>query len=65
MKRIETMMTGIVDGGRICGFVYTQLTDIEQEVNGLYTPDRKEKLDSGKVNKLVENVIAKYAEMHR
>jgi hypothetical protein len=45
--------------------VYTQLTDIEQEVNGLYTPDRKEKLDSGKVSKLVENVIAKYVEMHR
>jgi hypothetical protein len=45
--------------------VYTQLTDIEQEVNGLYTPDRKEKLDSSKVRKLVENVIAKYAQMHK
>jgi hypothetical protein len=65
MKRIEKMMTGIVDGGHICGFVYTQLTDIEQEVNGLYTPDRKEKLDSSKVRKLVENVIAKYAQMHK
>jgi hypothetical protein len=65
MKRIEKMMTGIVDGGHICGFVYTQLTDIEQEVNGLYTPDRKEKLDSSKVSKLVENVITKYSGMHK
>jgi hypothetical protein len=65
LKRIERMMTGIVDGGHVCGFVYTQLTDIEQEVNGLYTPDRKEKLDSSLVSKMVENVMAKYAEMHK
>jgi hypothetical protein len=27
------------------GFCYTQLTDIEQEINGLLTYDRKPKLD--------------------
>lgn len=64
LKRIETMMTGIVDGGHISGFVYTQLTDIEQEVNGLYTPDRKEKLDAASVRKIVEGVRQKYAEAH-
>jgi hypothetical protein len=65
LKRIEKMMTGIVDGGNVCGFVYTQLTDIEQEVNGLYTPDRKEKLDSSEVRKIVARVMEKYAEMHK
>ncbi|KAJ4301450.1 hypothetical protein N0V90_003542 [Kalmusia sp. IMI 367209] len=60
LKRIETMMRGIVEGGHICGFVYTQLTDIEQEVNGLYTPDRKEKLDAAEVKKIVEGVKAHY-----
>lgn len=65
LKRIEKMMTGIVDPGHICGFVYTQLTDIEQEVNGLYTPDRKEKLDSNEVRMMVERVMKKYAEMHQ
>ncbi|KAF1919582.1 glycoside hydrolase superfamily [Ampelomyces quisqualis] len=65
LKRIEKMMTGIVDPGHICGFVYTQLTDIEQEVNGLYTPDRKEKLDSDAVRKIVQRVMKKYAEMHK
>jgi hypothetical protein len=65
LKRIETMMTGINDGGHICGFVYTQLTDIEQEVNGLYTPDRKEKLNSMEVRKIVEGVMAKYSVMHK
>lgn len=64
LKRIEKMMTGIVDPGHICGFVYTQLTDIEQEVNGLYTLERKEKLDSNEVRKMVERVMKKYADMH-
>jgi beta-galactosidase/beta-glucuronidase len=63
LKRIEKMMTGIVEGGLICGFVYTQLTDIEQEVNGLYTPDRKEKLDAGEVRKIVEGVKKMYIEL--
>jgi len=31
---------------RIMGFCYTQLTDVEQEVNGVYYYDRKEKFDS-------------------
>ncbi|HCS73721.1 MAG TPA: beta-galactosidase [Clostridiales bacterium] len=30
---------------RVCAFCYTQLYDIEQEVNGLYTYDRKPKFD--------------------
>ncbi|KAH7398289.1 glycoside hydrolase superfamily [Pyrenochaeta sp. MPI-SDFR-AT-0127] len=64
LRRIKKMMTGIVDGGKICGFVYTQLTDIEQEVNGLYTPDRKEKLDAGEVRTIVEGIKERYVGMH-
>jgi len=30
---------------KMCGFCYTQLYDIEQEVNGLYTYGRKPKFD--------------------
>lgn len=60
LQRIETMMRGIVEGGHICGFVYTQLTDIEQEVNGLYTLERKEKLDAAEVKKIVDGVIQYY-----
>ncbi|CAO2654775.1 Nn.00g115080.m01.CDS01 [Neocucurbitaria sp. VM-36] len=63
LSRIEKMMTGIVNGGHICGFVYTQLTDIEQEVNGLYTPERKEKLDAREVKRIVDGVKTKYTEM--
>jgi hypothetical protein len=28
------------------GFCYTQLTDVEQELNGIYKYDRSEKFDS-------------------
>jgi hypothetical protein len=65
LARLRKMMRGIVDGGLIGGFVYTQLTDIEQEVNGLFTPDRKEKLDATEVKKIVEEVKARFAEMHQ
>lgn len=32
-------------------------TDIEQEVNGLYTFDRREKLDAGRVKELLEKAL--------
>lgn len=64
LKRIEKMMTGIANPGLIGGFVYTQLTDIEQEVNGLYTPDRKPKLDADAVKEIVEGICKLYYVMH-
>lgn len=54
LKRIERLMQGIVNGGQCSGFVYTQLADIEQEVNGLYAFDRKEKLDSAQVKAVMD-----------
>ena len=33
----------------ISGFCYTQLTDVEQEQNGIYTYDRTEKFDMERV----------------
>ena len=33
----------------IAGYVYTQLTDVEQEVNGVYTYDRRPKFDIGRL----------------
>ncbi|KAM3504546.1 hypothetical protein MY10362_003508 [Beauveria mimosiformis] len=57
LKRIERLVRGVVDGGHCCAFVYTQLTDIEQEVNGLYTFDRKEKLDAKKVKTVIDGAL--------
>ena len=35
----ETILPGIPKG--VCGCVYTQLSDVEDETNGLYTYDRR------------------------
>ncbi|KAF2096774.1 glycoside hydrolase family 2 multidomain protein [Rhizodiscina lignyota] len=62
LKRIENLVMGVVRGGHCCGFVYTQLTDIEQEVNGLYSYDRREKLDSAKVKAIMDGAQKVYYE---
>jgi len=36
----------------ITGWCYTQLTDVEQEQNGIYTYDRKEKFDMTKIKEI-------------
>ena len=40
VETYEQMVLPSIPGG-LCGSVYTQLSDIEDEVNGLYTYDRK------------------------
>jgi hypothetical protein len=43
-------MDVFLDHPRICGLCYTQLTDIEQEQNGLYTYDRTPKFPPEKIH---------------
>ncbi|KAF2088298.1 glycoside hydrolase family 2 protein [Saccharata proteae CBS 121410] len=57
LKRIELLMRGVVGKGLVSGFVWTQLADIEQETNGLYSFDRREKLEAGRVKAAMDEVI--------
>lgn len=45
LSRYEGLTLALLDNPQICAFCYTQLYDIEQEVNGLYTYERKPKFD--------------------
>jgi len=36
-----------------CGFCYTQLTDIQQEINGVLTFDRVPKVDPKKIARIL------------
>ncbi|KAJ0421152.1 glycoside hydrolase superfamily [Aspergillus carlsbadensis] len=54
LARLEKLVMAVVKGGHTCGFVYTQLTDIEQEVNGLYSYDRREKVPADRVRAIME-----------
>ena len=41
----------LTDHPNIAGYCYTQLTDIEQEVNGIYTYERELKFDAERLKK--------------
>jgi hypothetical protein len=45
IERFRGLTDALLDNPFITGLCYTQLTDVEQEVNGLYTYDRKAKFD--------------------
>lgn len=45
LERYEGLTSTLLDHPMMFGFCYTQLYDIEQEVNGLYTYDRQPKFD--------------------
>jgi hypothetical protein len=44
-QRYEGLVTALLDNPNLFGFCYTQLTDVEQEHNGLYYYDRRPKFD--------------------
>ena len=49
--RIEKLTAILLNHPNIAGYCYTQLTDIEQEQNGIYTYDRQEKFDAARLKK--------------
>lgn len=50
-QRIISLTDAIVNHPRLAGYCYTQLTDIEQEQNGIYNYDRTEKFDMDLIRK--------------
>lgn len=52
IKRYEGLTNVLLDNPKICAFCYTQLYDVEQEVNGLYTYDRRAKFDPEVIRKI-------------
>ena len=45
LERFEGLTRALLNNPNICALCYTQLTDVEQEVNGLYTYTRDPKFD--------------------
>ncbi|KAK2758237.1 hypothetical protein FQN54_004081 [Arachnomyces sp. PD_36] len=60
LSRLQKLIMAVVKGGHTCGFVYTQLCDIEQEVNGLYSYDRREKVPADKVKAIMDEAMDYY-----
>lgn len=50
--RITGLTTVLLQSQAFCGFCYTQLTDVEQEFNGLYLYDREKKFSDSVYEKI-------------
>ncbi|MBN1936732.1 MAG: beta-glucuronidase [Anaerolineae bacterium] len=55
--RLESLVDAILGHPHICGFCYTQLTDVEQEQNGVYNYDRTTKFDMERVAKIFRKAL--------
>ena len=56
--RYQGTIDAMLDNPNLFGFCYTQLTDIEQEKNGLYYYDRKPKFDVKKLHDITSRQAA-------
>lgn len=50
--RYQGLTDALLDDAHMFGFCYTQLYDVEQEMNGLYTYSRKPKFDMERIRKI-------------
>ncbi|MDG0792867.1 glycoside hydrolase family 2 [Cohnella ginsengisoli] len=54
VRRLRDVLEPVREAPLIQGFCYTQLTDVEQEINGLLTYDRRPKVPLAEIRKLVQ-----------
>ena len=58
IARYEGLTHALLEQPDHMGFCYTQLTDVEQEQNGLYTYDRRPKFDAQWVRSVMSRKAA-------
>jgi beta-galactosidase/beta-glucuronidase len=51
-ERLDGLVRAIDGLDHVCGWCYTQLTDVEQEQNGIYSYDRTEKFDMKRIRRI-------------
>ncbi len=56
LAKYQELMAGIASLHFVSGFCYTQLTDVEQEANGLLTYDRKPKLPIEEIRRINDSL---------
>jgi hypothetical protein len=52
LERFKSITQAIKDTDYICGYCYTQVTDVQQEVNGLLTEDRQPKVPLDRIKEI-------------
>lgn len=56
--RFEGLITLLLENPKMCALCYTQLTDVYQEKNGIYTFDRRRKFDSSRLRAILQQKAA-------
>jgi beta-galactosidase/beta-glucuronidase len=59
-ERLEGQVNAILSLEHIAGYCYTQLTDVEQEQNGIYNYDRSHKFDMRRVREIFQRIPLEY-----
>ena len=54
MQRYEGITEAVAELPYVCGYCYTQLTDVQQEINGLLNENRKCKTDLKEIGTINE-----------
>jgi beta-galactosidase/beta-glucuronidase len=54
IERYYNVVSALLESPLVQGFCYTQITDVEQEINGLLTYDRKPKVDLNVIREINE-----------
>ena len=62
--RLEGQVDALLSHPHISGYCYTQLTDVEQEQNGLYKYDRSSKLDISRIFRIFSKCKRLYGVEH-
>ena len=57
-RRYKALADALLDNSRMFGLCYTQLTDVEQEQNGLYTYHRRPKFDVRRLHAIMSRKAA-------
>ena len=52
LERYGALVSALLESEVVQGFCYTQLTDVEQEINGLLTYDRRPKADLSRIREI-------------
>jgi beta-galactosidase/beta-glucuronidase len=61
VRRYSDVVSSMLKSPLVQGFCYTQLTDVEQEINGLLTYERKLKIDPKIIREINEGKPLKYS----
>lgn len=58
IRRFDNITTAIKEVPYVCGYCYTQVSDVQQEINGLMDIDRNFKVNADKIKEINERYVS-------